>query len=93
MNDKRLEEYIIDRDFILKNIENLSLIEIIDFCIRWKLPMPMPLFEYEEQVKGSLHKARLGIIKLTDTTEEELEELKQKSKEALDKLGWDYETI
>ena len=52
--------------------------------------MPYLLFDNEEWVKGSLHKSRLGVTKLTGKTDEELKELQEESKKALDKLGWDY---
>lgn len=88
--EKRFKEWIKDRDRILKNLETETLDDIIEYCKKWKLEMPQPLFSKEEWVKGSLHKARLQTTKLTNTTDKKLKELQQKSKEELDKLGWDY---
>lgn len=87
----KLNEYIKDRDYMIKNIENLKLEDFKNYCKKWKLLMPMPLFTKEEWVKGSFHKARLNVTKLRNTTPGELKELQEKSKKALDKLGWDYE--
>ena len=86
----RFDKWLKERDELLKNLETKTLGDIIKYCNNWKIPMPSKLFENEEQVKGSLHKARLGLTKLTDTTDEELKELQDKSRKALDKLGWDY---
>ncbi len=88
MKNKQLELYIKDRDYILKNLETISFEEIKQWCIKWKTPMPLPLFLKEELVKGALHKARLGLTKLTNASDKELEELKEKSRKALDKLKW-----
>ena len=90
-NDINLTAYIEDRDRVLANIETITLEQVVAYCNRWKLPMPYPLFTKEEWVKGSLHKARLGLWKLTGVSDEEFKELQKKSREYLDKLGWSYD--
>ena len=83
-----MKEYLIERDKILANIEKLTLEEIVQYCKKWSLPMPMPLFSNEEYVKASLHKARLDMTKLEGVSDEELKKLQDKSRKALKKLGW-----
>ena len=83
-------EFIKHRDYILANIENITLSEIKNYCKQYDKSIPSMLLNNEEYLRGALHKGRLNVTHLYGISDEKLNELKELSKQALDKLGWTY---
>ena len=82
-----LADFIKERDFILANIEILTIDEIKEHCNKYDIPIPND----ETAIIGGLHKARLGVTRLNKVSDSQLKRLQNNSKRWLDKIGWSYE--